>query len=239
MLSPLPKKEDFLFLENSRAVLTMTPGTTMSVPVGASQLAAPRGFVWTASRRISTRNSHRQERRCARVTCVDVVARGSVAPKQAVDRSGGADDDVPKRTSPPLQFKLASSLAAATIACTSPAFANEAWFGVETVPTPSSEVWESISVDPVSFENDENDEAEASKTQLQVLPSDPSRVPTTKGEVILDYGNVFAKFPEDKSKLVSAIQDVERKTGWRVRVVTSFGPGGSGVATPPLNDLYR
>ena len=67
------------------------------------------------------------------------------------------------------------------------------------------------------------------------LPSDPTSTPSEPGEVILDYGRVFA--PERADALRATIADLEARTGWRVRVVTGYGPTSTSMPAP--NDLYR
>ena len=68
-----------------------------------------------------------------------------------------------------------------------------------------------------------------------LLPSDPTSTPSEPGEVILDYGRVFA--PERADALRATIADLEARTGWRVRVVTGYGPTSTSMPAP--NDLYR
>ena len=53
--------------------------------------------------------------------------------------------------------------------------------------------------------------------------------------MILDYGRVFA--PERADALRATIADLEARTGWRVRVVTGYGPTSTSMPAP--NDLYR
>lgn len=210
---------------------------TMSaaLDVGASRPVTPEPFRSPARRASRVKsNAHRACRSGWEVSdLVPLVSRGA-HPLGAV---GHAEDRAADAGTPPPRARLAAALAAATLAWSAPAFAEEA-LAAASLEGATAHATETLAGTAAEDERYERVSPSAPSAG-DVVPADPSRVPARRGETVLDYGRVFAKTPEALAKVREDIARVERSTGWRLRVVTGNGPGGVGAAMPSANDLYR
>ena len=68
-------------------------------------------------------------------------------------------------------------------------------------------------------------------SEIDVAVTRPT--PGTTSDVLLDYGKVFA--PERAAEVSRSLERLEAETGWRLRVVTAYGPSGA----PSVNELYK
>ena len=167
--------------------------------VGASRPVAPGPFRSSArlASRIKTTNAHRACRSGWDVAdLVPRVSRGA-RPLNAVGRNaeGRASDAGHPRA------RLAAVLAAATLAWSAPALAEEALAAASPEGPPHGNATEMRASGTGANATEPGLASFSPAPAGDGVPADSSRAPARRGETVLDYGRVFAKTPDALAKL--------------------------------------